>query len=329
MASPKNSTVQFREKQDVVRDYYAICEEAGITPADPLRNFMRTFNTLHRHTLGGIKISVMSDKTSLSNDGNWCALSAKITGITVSEAELPLYFLLPEDKDSDAGLQWQIISTPGYQAIFPGSTGSRGQIIGARTVLDMTALEEGDVYYWQGRLFSDSEESTAEAEQAMHLALRRGLNDYLAALANKTGQSLPPDVLRIIRMPGQFCTVSITQPRSYDFGAWQVHIALDAATAAMISADEIGTLPLPRVRHRIFTPDGGYGAGLFDPDIDNFAIGFRIYHGISELHMYSNGIAEEENPHSPEEMAEVLIKLIDGRIQGYLDSPLMKGVRLR
>ncbi|MBA0170452.1 hypothetical protein [Pectobacterium versatile] len=103
-------------------------------------------------------------------------------------------------------------------------------------------------------------------------------------------------------------TVNIWQPGEYQYGAWRVLICLGDNVNEPQKA-----FSFPELQRRLLLPDTDYQAvtamGLSEP-----SIGFRFRARISEMHLYSNGVAENDNPVSLEQVARALIQTVTQRL---------------
>lgn len=59
-----------------------------------------------------------------------------------------------------------------------------------------------------------------------------------------------------------------------------------------------------------FTADPGYSA-LISAEPDRWDQAFRFVDGMCELHLYTNGVDEIENPTSLEDVARALINMVE------------------
>lgn len=96
-------------------------------------------------------------------------------------------------------------------------------------------------------------------------------------------------------------TVRIYRPDDYGFGAWRVLLALDDNVVT-----QTWNIPFPELDGRLFTTDPGYDA-MISTAPDRWDKAFRFVDGICELHLYSNGVGEEQNPTPLPAVAEALI----------------------
>ena len=87
--------------------------------------------------------------------------------------------------------------------------------------------------------------------------------------------------------------IEITQPEGYDFGAWQAIIKLDDDEKKIVR-DRPLVFKIPRLNYRNILSDDGYRmAGFVN---DEVTLGGMFKDGIWCGHVYSNGIAEQNNP---------------------------------
>ncbi|WP_282497942.1 hypothetical protein [Pantoea stewartii] len=108
---------------------------------------------------------------------------------------------------------------------------------------------------------------------------------------------------------GDKVIVTVYSPLDYAPGAWKVHIRLKDGVRSPKSG-----FALPRLEKRLFIPDQPYRKVQIS-DSDEWDMGFAFRNGICELHLYSNGIPEDENPVPLEQVVSELIKSIESRLQ--------------
>ena len=100
-------------------------------------------------------------------------------------------------------------------------------------------------------------------------------------------------------------TVRIYQPEDYAYGAWRVALALPENYAT-----QMWNIPFPVLKNRRFTADPGYSA-LISAEPDKWDQAFRFVGGMCELHLYSNGREEDENPTPLPDVAQALINVVE------------------
>ncbi len=71
--------------------------------------------------------------------------------------------------------------------------------------------------------------------------------------------------------------------------------------------------PFPALEKRLFIPDQPYRKVLIS-DGDESDMGFVFKDGVSELHLYSNGIPEDKNPVPLRRVVAELISSIESRL---------------
>lgn len=99
--------------------------------------------------------------------------------------------------------------------------------------------------------------------------------------------------------------IRISRPEGYDHGAWRVFITLNKK-----QGDITWSIRFPVLSGRLLTADPGYtgmvrdSAGVSQP-------GFRFRNHRCELHLYTNGIREEDNPVPPKDVARHLADAVE------------------
>ncbi|MCZ4060968.1 hypothetical protein O3W44_20650 [Pantoea sp. LMR881] len=114
---------------------------------------------------------------------------------------------------------------------------------------------------------------------------------------------------------GKYCRCDIFSPPDYQHGAWRAIVTLDALKTRNVRNAATRQFELPVLERRLITPDGPYGLAV--PDGEGWKMGFCFREGRAELHLYSNGIAEGENPVTLQEVAETLCAGVDSIFSGH------------
>lgn len=100
-------------------------------------------------------------------------------------------------------------------------------------------------------------------------------------------------------------SIYIYRPEGYQHGAWRVILTLDS------SVHNIDwSLPFPVLKGRVLCADPGY-VGLVNVDGEGYSPGFKFNNRRSELHLYTTGISEEENPITPRDVAYHLDDILE------------------
>ncbi|AZK61362.1 hypothetical protein JFY74_04535 [Pectobacterium carotovorum] len=146
----------------------------------------------------------------------------------------------------------------------------------------------------------------------------------IRALMNKV--TITAD-LHDVRHEGKFCTVAITKPADYAYGAWLAVITLTPAgaqIAAKAAAQEaLSGLCYPTLEKRqiVAKKDTGYHAMAFPEDGGEMQRGFTFIDDRCELNVYSKGYAgssEFNHPTPLKHVAEVLASLTDAHLKPFL-----------
>lgn len=121
------------------------------------------------------------------------------------------------------------------------------------------------------------------------------------------------DVIRALKKQHAVCgfswtkddiTVRIYRPDDYGYGAWRVLLVLDQSVIT-----QSWNIPFPELDGRRFATDPGYDA-MISTAPSNWDKAFRFVDGICELHLYSNGVEEDQNPTPLPAVAEALINAV-------------------
>ena len=99
-------------------------------------------------------------------------------------------------------------------------------------------------------------------------------------------------------------TVRIYRPEDYGYGAWRVVLTL---TENVVT--QTWNIRFPALKGRRFTADPGYNA-LISTEPEKWDQAFRFVDGICELHLYSNGVGEEQNPTPLPDVADALLAAV-------------------
>lgn len=100
-------------------------------------------------------------------------------------------------------------------------------------------------------------------------------------------------------------TVRIYRPEDYAYGAWRVAITLPENYAI-----QMWNIPFPALEGRRFSADPGYSA-LISAGPDKWDQAFRFVDGTCELHLYTNGVEEDQNPTPLPDVAQALINVVE------------------
>ncbi|MDX6019752.1 hypothetical protein SIL08_05535 [Scandinavium sp. V105_16] len=100
-------------------------------------------------------------------------------------------------------------------------------------------------------------------------------------------------------------TVRIYRPEDYAYGAWRIAITLPENYAI-----QMWNIPFPELEGRRFTADPGYSA-LISAEPDRWDQAFRFVDGACELHLYTNGVEEDQNPTPLPDVAQALLSVVE------------------
>ena len=112
----------------------------------------------------------------------------------------------------------------------------------------------------------------------------------------------------VISESGDKVTVTVYSQKDYMSEAWRIHIRLKEGVRSPKSG-----FAFPSLEKRLFIPDQPYRKVLVS-DSDEWDMGFAFRDGICELHLYSNGIPEDENPVPLKNVVSALISSIESRL---------------
>ncbi|KFX11055.1 hypothetical protein KCQ_05211 [Pectobacterium atrosepticum ICMP 1526] len=133
--------------------------------------------------------------------------------------------------------------------------------------------------------------------------------------------------LHDVRHEGRFCTVAITKPADYAYGAWLAVITLTPAGAQIAAKDAaqeaLSGLCYPTLEKRqiVAKKDTGYHAMAFPEDGGEMQRGFTFIDDRCELNVYSKGYAGSSEFYHPtplQQVADVLASVTDGHLKPFL-----------
>lgn len=107
---------------------------------------------------------------------------------------------------------------------------------------------------------------------------------------------------------GEKVIVTIYSPQDYAAEAWKVHLRLKDGVRSPMSG-----FAFPALEKRLFIPDQPYRKVLIS-DSGEWDMGFMFRDGVCELHLYSNGIPEDENPVPLKMVVSELISSIESHL---------------
>ncbi|MFV8598624.1 type II toxin-antitoxin system RelB/DinJ family antitoxin [Ralstonia pseudosolanacearum] len=109
--------------------------------------------------------------------------------------------------------------------------------------------------------------------------------------------------------------VRIERPAGYDWGAWRVIAALRFPEQGQWNHAPV-VFQFPELPQRRFSPDPEYGAAVLPPNGAPF-IGGHFMDGVWRGHVYSNGIAEDQNPVKIDAVKDALKQTIESTLKRY------------
>ncbi|MDX5628408.1 MULTISPECIES: hypothetical protein [unclassified Brenneria] len=111
-----------------------------------------------------------------------------------------------------------------------------------------------------------------------------------------------------IELSPEWGNIRVYRPESYDHGAWRVLITLNN------DKDNIEwSIRFPVLNGRLLTADPGY-SGMAGRSSAECQPGFRFINRRCELHLYTNGISEDENPITPQDVIHHLVDAIESNM---------------
>lgn len=116
---------------------------------------------------------------------------------------------------------------------------------------------------------------------------------------------------------GEWCTVNITKPVNYEYGAWHADITLQPF-AVPDDPEALRGLRFPKLEKRLIIAQRGTSyqslAYLQNGEPES---GFAFTGDRCELDIYSNGCEEDYNPTPLYEVAKALVALTDERLKSF------------
>lgn len=149
---------------------------------------------------------------------------------------------------------------------------------------------------WEGGMYLDIAQDADDS---------RCIRSVSAALARTISSAISPWV-----------RCAIFHPDHYDVGAWRIEMSLGHATRVAMG-NSTPVFDIPQESKRLVVPDKG---NLFDLDPARGRFLGKFVDGIWYGHIYSNGIAEHENPVSIEKMRMLMLHNVSTAINRSLFS---------
>ncbi len=115
---------------------------------------------------------------------------------------------------------------------------------------------------------------------------------------------------------GKLCSLEVTKPATYQFGAWRVDISLKEGVKVTDPSVLTG-LHYPRLPHRLVIADRDEPYRSVASGEEDNEPGFMFVDGVCKLDVYSNGKQEELNPTPMWKVAEALAGEIDARLKPF------------
>lgn len=130
----------------------------------------------------------------------------------------------------------------------------------------------------------------------------------------KGGDMIPAD-LYDITLKAELCTINITKPLNYQYGAWHTDITLHQDAPGDVSG-----LRFPELEKRLIIAQRGTSyQDVAYPEVGEPETGFAFTNGRCELDIYSNGCEEDYNPTPLSDVAKALAAVTDERLKPLLD----------
>ncbi|WP_271311841.1 hypothetical protein [Yersinia intermedia] len=122
-----------------------------------------------------------------------------------------------------------------------------------------------------------------------------------------------------ITLEGELCTVNITKPVNYQYGAWHADITLQPF-AVPDDPEVLSGLRFPKLEKRLIIAQRGtyYQSVAYSQDREP-ETGFAFTDGRCELDIYSNGCEEDFNPTPLQDVAKALAAVTDERLKPLHD----------
>ena len=114
-------------------------------------------------------------------------------------------------------------------------------------------------------------------------------------------------------------TVHIYRPSEYDHGAWRVKMTLRNPTELEWAGAPV-PFAFPELSNRRLRSDEGYVA-VVSKEPGELIRGGQFLKGVWQGHLYSNGIAEGENPTSIEDVQAALTETVTKLIERFKGNP--------
>lgn len=236
------------------------------------------------------------------------SVSAVITWAAAGLHKADIIFLLPEIIDIFKGTETaRIYSLSDYKEIFPGCRSQKnGRLIGAKLVDGKWA---GHVVLLDPTQVTNSDEILEEVREQIENNVRAATLEALEIQAREVNINAEGEILHGTFRRYRNSLITISKPDNYQLGAWRLEIEL---TDAAKENNEIfgDDFIIPKLPNRLIHVDGQYSRAAKNKVTGEYEIMMRFVDGVVKAHVYTNGIAEEENLTSLEEVCDAISESI-------------------
>lgn len=154
-------------------------------------------------------------------------------------------------------------------------------------------------------------EKTEYLKARVNERIKHDFEAICTALGVKPAEQMRELVLAFIALEekhlGDRIQVRVSRPDGYQTGAWRVEIKLKNPEECAYPL----VFPMPKLAKRAFHSDPECRAAWFNGETQKFEMGGLLQNGMWRGDFYSNGIDEDNNPTSLEQVEEALRHVIE------------------
>lgn len=311
ISEQKLTMIQARVSDKLANDFKYACKLQNKSVSDTLRELICQFTNANSFFDKKIEIDVnVGDPYGRGkHDKDEFAIVATVKGAALELISDEINFLIPEFPNKP----FQIDSFYYHRAIFPGARNVNGRLLGAqlKKSSNKNSLEWKGALFLYGEMLSDKIKKIVENEIKEQIIL--GMNNYFSEIKETYKIKNDDEIESLYRFEYPYCIICIKKQKDYDYGAWRLTVKLISNLKSLYSL-ELNNLEQPVVDKRFIIFDNKYRCVKYNNKKDEFYFGFKTVNGIVEADVYSNGIAEENNPHPLKMVSDEFNRIIEEKI---------------
>lgn len=311
ISEQKLTLIQARVSDKLANEFKLACKLQNKSVSDTLRELISQFTNANSFFDKKIAIDVnVGDPYGRGKqDKDEFEIVATVKGAALELISDEIRFLIPDFSNK----HFQIDSFYYHRAIFPGARNENGKLLGAKLTKssDKNSLEWKGALFLYGETLSHKIKDIVEGEIKNQITL--GMNDYFSEAKEAYKITNEDEIESLYRFEYAYCIICIKKQKDYEYGAWRLNIKL-INNIKNLSSVELDSLDPPMIDKRFIIFDKKYRCVKHDKKKDDFYIGFKTVNGIVEADIYSNGIAEENNPYPLKIVSDELNRIIEEKI---------------